>query len=207
MNKKTIVALYDDLSGAEQALSELEAANLRQDFTMMGADSANLGSSASLATENRLESWRHAADFGEDPNFDARDRRVSMLTGIGVTREDADVFAEGVRRGGVLLVGRVEESMCDSALAVMQRHGSVNIPGRAQGYREAGWSGYDAATADYDSAQVAEERRRAAAASLRDVNTQGVNTQGANPAAGAPAATPTAAPMGTPTGRIDVNRE
>ncbi|AWJ84323.1 hypothetical protein TSH58p_12775 [Azospirillum sp. TSH58] len=206
MNKKTIVALYDDLSGAERALSELEAANLRQDFTMMGADSAKLGSSASLATENRLESWRHAADFGQDPNFDARDRRVSMLTGVGVTREDAEVFAEGVRRGGVLLVGRVDEAMCDSALTVMQRHGSVDIPGRAQGYREAGWSGYDAGTADYDSEQVAEERRRAAAASLRDVN-----TQGANPAAGAPAATPTAAPaatpVSTPTGRVDVNRE
>ena len=206
MNKKTIVALYDDLSGAERALSELEAANLRQDFTMMGADSAKLGSSASLATENRLESWRHAADFGQDPNFDARDRRVSMLTGVGVTREDAEVFAEGVRRGGVLLVGRVEEAMCDSALAVMQRHGSVDIPGRAQSYREAGWSGYDAGTADYDNAQAAEERRRAAAAALRDVNTQGTN-----PAAGAPAAAPTAAPAGTPatppTGRVDVNRE
>ncbi|MBK3774604.1 hypothetical protein GAY31_10600 [Azospirillum brasilense] len=206
MNKKTIVALYDDLSGAERALSELEAANLRQDFTMMGADSAKLGSSASLATENRLESWRHAADFGQDPNFDARDRRVSMLTGVGVTREDAEVFAEGVRRGGVLLVGRVEEAMCDSALTVMQRHGSVDIPGRAQSYREAGWSGYDAGTADYDNAQAAEERRRAAAAALRDVNTQGTN-----PAAGAPAAAPTAAPAGTPatppTGRVDVNRE
>lgn len=206
MNKKTIVALYDDLSGAERALSELEAANLRQDFTMMGADSAKLGSSASLATENRLESWRHAADFGQDPNFDARDRRVSMLTGVGVTREDAEVFAEGVRRGGVLLVGRVEEAMCDSALTVMQRHGSVDIPGRAQSYREAGWSGYDAGTADYDNAQAAEERRRAAAAALRDVNTQGTN-----PAAGAPAAAPTAAPaatpVSTPTGRVDVNRE
>lgn len=205
MNKKTIVALYDDLSGAERALSELETANLRQDFTMMGADSAKLGSSASLGAENRLESWRHAADFGQDPNFDARDRRVSMLTGVGVTREDAEVFAEGVRRGGVLLVGRVEEAMCDSALAVMQRHGSVDIPGRAKGYREAGWSGYDAAAADYDSEQVAEERRRAAAASLRDVNTQGVNPAAAPTAT--PMGTPASTPVSTPTGRVDVNRE
>lgn len=177
MNRKTIVALYDDLSSAERVLGDLQARNLRQDFTMMGADSANLG--ADTATEGRLESWRHAADFGQDPNFNARDKRVSMLTRMGVTRDDAEVFAEGVRRGGVLLVGRVEDAQCDEALAIVEQHGPVDIADRGRSYRETGWTGYDASATDYDHTQATEERTRyspglgAAAASLRDVNAEG----------------------------------
>lgn len=184
MNRKTIVALYDDLSSAERVLGDLQAANLRQDFTMMGADSAKLGArSPALGGEDgRLESWRHAADFGQDPNFDARDQRVSMLTRMGVTRDDAEVFAEGVRRGGVLLVGRVEDARCDEALNIVERHGPVDISERGQVYRDSGWSTYDATAHDYDETQAAEERTRhssglgAAAASLRDVNTAGTTT-------------------------------
>ncbi|MBP2295599.1 YsnF/AvaK domain-containing protein [Azospirillum rugosum] len=184
MNRKTIVALYDDLSSAERVLGDLQAANLRQDFTMMGADSATLGtrSTAMAGEDGRLESWRHAADFGQDPNFNARDKRVSMLTRMGVTRDDAEVFAEGVRRGGVLLVGRVDDTRCDEALNIVEQHGPVDISQRGQTYRESGWTGYDATTHDYDETQATEERTRygtglgAAAASLRDVNTTGTTT-------------------------------
>lgn len=182
MNRKTIVALYDDLSSAERVLGDLQAANLRQDFTMMGADSAKLGAGTVAGDDGRLESWRHAADFGQDPNFDARDKRVSMLTRMGVTRDDAEVFAEGVRRGGVLLVGRVEDSLCDQALDIVERHGPVDIGHRGESYRESGWTGYDANATDYDETQATEERTRygtglgAAAASLRDVNTTGTTT-------------------------------
>ena len=179
MNRKTIVALYDDLSSAERVLGDLQAANLRQDFTMMGADSAKLGAGTVAGDDGRLESWRHSADFGQDPNFNARDKRVSMLTRMGVTRDDAEVFAEGVRRGGVLLVGRVEDSLCDKALDIVEQHGPVDIAHRGQSYRESGWTGYDANATDYDETQATEERTRygtglgAAAASLRDVNTTG----------------------------------
>ncbi len=179
MNRKTIVALYDDLSSAERVLGDLQAKNLRQDFTMMGADSAKLGARLEAASGSRLESWRHAVDFGQDPNFDARDKRISMLTRMGVTRDDAEVFAEGVRRGGVLLVGRVEDARCDEALAIVEQHGPVDIVDRGRDYRASGWTGYDATKTDYDESQATEERTRyspglgAAAASLRDVNTEG----------------------------------
>lgn len=184
MNRKTIVALYDDLSSAERVLGDLQAANLRQDFTMMGADSAKLGArSTTMAGEDgRLESWRHAADFGQDPDFNARDKRITMLTRMGVTRDDAEVFAEGVRRGGVLLIGRVDDSRCDEALNIVEQHGPVDISQRGQQYRESGWTGYDATAHDYDETQATEERTRygtglgAAAASLRDVNATGSTT-------------------------------
>jgi len=177
MNGKTIVALYDDLSSAERVLGELETAGLRHDFTMMGADSAKL--SAMNTTGSSSGGWRHASTFGDDSNFNSRDNRVSSLTRMGVTRGDAEIFAEGVRRGGVLLVGRVEDTRCDEALDIIERHGPVDIQHRGQSYRESGWTGYDTTATDYDETQATEERTRwgtglgAAAASFRDTNVTG----------------------------------
>ncbi|WP_448202773.1 YsnF/AvaK domain-containing protein [Azospirillum sp. sgz302134] len=187
MNRKTIVALYDDLSSAERVLGELDSAGLRHDFTMMGADTAKLSAmnstSAVSSTEAHSGTWRHASEFGydTDTDFHHRDNRLSVLTRMGVPRGDAEVFAEGIRRGGVLLIGRVDDTRCDEALDIIERHGPVDIEHRGAAYREAGWTGYDTAATDYDATQATEERTRygtglgAAAASLRDVNTTGVD--------------------------------
>ncbi|MBP2313685.1 YsnF/AvaK domain-containing protein [Azospirillum soli] len=179
MNGKTIVALYDDLSSAERVLGELETAGLRHDFTMMGADSAKLSTLNTAGTASG--GWRHASTFGSDVDLNARDSRVSALTRMGVTRADAEVFAEGVRRGGVLLIGRVDDDRCDEALSIVERHGPVDIEHRGRSYRESGWTGYDTTAADYDETQATEERTRwgtglgAAAASFRDTNVSGTD--------------------------------
>ncbi len=214
MTEKTIVALYDDLSGAEHVLADLEAAGLRRDFTMMGAETAKLGSTAGTSG-----GWRHAPNFGDEAAFGARDRRVAQLGRMGVTQDDAETFAEGVRRGGVLLVGRVDDARCDEALAIVERHGPVDIGQRSQSYRAAGWTGYDATAADYDATQASEERTRhgvglgAAAATFRDTNragtadtVQGGTVQGGTVQGGTTAGTPrTAADTGT--GRVETGRE
>ncbi len=182
MNGKTIVALYDDLSSAERVLGELETAGLRHDFTMMGADTAKLGASDKV---DATTGWRHAATFS-DAEFGSREHRVSTLTRMGVTRDDAEVFAEGVRRGGVLLVGRVNDDRCDEALSIVERHGPVDIEHRGRSYRESGWTGYDTTAHDYDETQAVEERKRwgtgtglgAAAASFRDTNVSDTNVRG-----------------------------
>lgn len=177
MNGKTIVALYDDLSSAERVLGELDTAGLRHDFTMMGADSAKL--SALNTVGSTSGGWRHASTFGSDADFTSRESRVSTLTRMGVTSGDAEVFAEGVRRGGVLLIGRVDDDRCDEALDVIERHGPVDIEHRGRWYRESGWTGYDTTATDYDETQAVEERSRwgtglgAAAASFRDSNVSG----------------------------------
>lgn len=161
---KTIVALFDDLPTARRVLDDLDAAGLRSDFTMMGA--ANARSTAMAGG---------TADF--DTDYDDPRNRVAVLERAGVPRDDAQIYAEGVRRGGVLVMGRVDDRRCDDALDVIERHGSIDIGERGRSYRESGWTGYDAASTDYDQRMVDEERTRygtgtgAAAASLRDVNT------------------------------------
>lgn len=161
---KTIVALFDDLPTARRVLDDLDAAGLRSGFTMMGAASAR---STAMAGGT--------ADF--DTDYDDPRNRVAVLERAGVPQDDAQIYAEGVRRGGVLVMGRVDDRRCDDALDVIERHGSVDITDRGRSYRESGWTGYDAASTDYDQRMVDEERTRygtgtgAAAANLRDVNT------------------------------------
>lgn len=153
MQAKTIVALYDDLSSAQQVLTELQTAGLRNDFTMMGAENA------ALSTAHDGSDWRHASALG-GTSLHGRGTRVDALQRLGVPKGDAEIFAEGVRRGGVLVIGRVEDARCDEALAVIERHSPIDIHERGESYRSTGWTGYDSMGEDYDETRALEERTR-----------------------------------------------
>ena len=56
---------------------------------------------------------------------------LGALTGAGLSEAEAEAYAEGVRRGGTLVSARVEEDRADRALAVLDRHGSIDLDERA----------------------------------------------------------------------------
>jgi uncharacterized protein (TIGR02271 family) len=123
-------------------------------------------------------------DFVGD--FATPESRVRSLTRLGVPEDDAHLYAEGVRRGGTLLVGEVTDDSTERALAIIERSSPVDLAERGEHYRTAGWSRYDAG-ADYTADQAAEERSlygtglRSAAAEFRHTNqapTAGTATRG-----------------------------
>ncbi|WP_375454993.1 hypothetical protein [uncultured Methylobacterium sp.] len=63
------------------------------------------------------------------------------LTGAGLSPHEAETYAEGVRRGGTLVTARVEDGHADRVLAILDRHGSIDLDERAQGWRAQGWTG------------------------------------------------------------------
>jgi uncharacterized protein (TIGR02271 family) len=69
---------------------------------------------------------------------------ISGLTRLGVPEEDANYYAEGVRRGGTLISVDAADDRAESAVAIMKRHGAVEIDKRAAQWRDEGWSGFDA---------------------------------------------------------------
>src|SRR3954447_1158560 len=147
MADQTLVALYDDAASARQVLDELRAAGLPHDrFWISGnaTETANLGSS-------RL------TDFVGDSA--TPENRVRSLTRLGIPEDDAHLYAEGVRRGGTLLIGEVTNDDVERALAIIERSSPVDLDKRGEHYRTAGWSRYDA-EADYPVEQAAEERSR-----------------------------------------------
>jgi hypothetical protein len=82
---------------------------------------------------------------------------VGALTQGGVSKEDAEIYAEGVRRGGTLVTARVTDGHSARYEAIMERS-AVNIRDRAAAYRKTGWSRFDSAAPLYSADQVRKER-------------------------------------------------
>ena len=82
---------------------------------------------------------------------------VGALSQAGVSPEDADVYAESIRRGGALVSVKVEEGDRARAQALMDKS-SVNAGNRAAMYRKDGWKRFDPAAPTYNADQVQKER-------------------------------------------------
>jgi uncharacterized membrane protein len=68
---------------------------------------------------------------------------VGGLVGAGVPEDEANYYAEGVRRGGTLVTVSATDALADSAYRVMQRRGAVDIQQRGATWRDEGWSRFD----------------------------------------------------------------
>jgi hypothetical protein len=65
-----------------------------------------------------------------------------VLRKLGVAEEQRHAYAEGVRRGGTLVsVEGLQDREVERVVAIMKKHGAVDIQKRAQEWRQAGWSG------------------------------------------------------------------
>lgn len=65
------------------------------------------------------------------------------LTSAGVSDEDAQVYAEGVRRGGNLVTVRADETRAMQAESILNGHNPVDPQQRAMAYRQGGWTRFD----------------------------------------------------------------
>jgi len=82
---------------------------------------------------------------------------VGALSQAGVSPDDADVYAESIRRGGALVSVKVEEAERARVQALMDKS-SVNASSRADMYRKDGWKRFDPAAPTYNADQVRRER-------------------------------------------------
>lgn len=80
---------------------------------------------------------------------------LGALTGAGVSEEEANVYAEGVRRGGNLVTVRAEEARAPEAERILAGHNPVDVGARRGEYEAAGWSRYDEAGTPPGGAPVA----------------------------------------------------
>jgi hypothetical protein len=85
---------------------------------------------------------------------------IGSLTTAGVPEADANVYAEGVRRGGSLVTVRVDETRETEVRSILLRHRAVDLGARGRIYRDSGWSSFDANAPAYTADEVARERAR-----------------------------------------------
>lgn len=75
---------------------------------------------------------------------------IGALTDAGVDERDAHVYAEGVRRGGVLVTARVDETRADAAQAILQNDAGVNVQARRRDYEAGGWERFEETADPYE---------------------------------------------------------
>jgi hypothetical protein len=75
---------------------------------------------------------------------------IGGLTDMGVTEEQAQNFAEGVRRGGSLVTLMTDEDRSGQAKDVLNQHNPVDVNERASQWRQSGWSGFNSQGEPYD---------------------------------------------------------
>ena len=144
---KTIVGLFDDHSNGVATVRELENSNLGRD---------NINIVAGQGAGHRASEGMHASEsaviipdvgpvtaagpivgdgIGMGPGARAGGF-VGALTGAGVPTEHARYYAEGVRRGGTLVVVTASDEESERVMDVMNRHHPVDIEDRAAAWRE-----------------------------------------------------------------------
>jgi len=82
---------------------------------------------------------------------------IGALTRAGISKEDAPVYAEGLRRGGTLVTARVPDGDRSRYESILDRS-SVNIAHRSAAYHESGWTGFDETAKPYGADDVRRER-------------------------------------------------
>jgi len=206
-----IVALYDDLSTAQQVVRELRDAGIPSaDISLVAQDAAGeYGKYLTKTTTKVKDSTADGVDKGAGvgalvgglggllvglgalaipgigPVLAAGPLATAVaaivgagvgaaaggavggiiggLVDLGIPEEQAHYYAEGIRRGGVLVTVRTNDGDTDKAHAIMDRYNPVNIEERAAAWRQEGWKGYDIKAKPYTAAQITQERSRYAA--------------------------------------------
>jgi PRC-barrel domain len=83
---------------------------------------------------------------------------VGSLVGAGVRDEDAHVYSEGLRRGGTLVIARIDDGQYEDARAILDQSRAVDIAARTKAYRASGWSRFNEAAGPLAADEIARQR-------------------------------------------------
>jgi hypothetical protein len=84
---------------------------------------------------------------------------VGALTESGVPEEHAKYYAEGVRRGDVLVTVKAGAGQADRVCDILDRHQAVDVDDRVSNWKQRGWAGYSETATPLREDELREERR------------------------------------------------
>ena len=156
----TISRLYNNYGDARAAVQQLEAGGVaHNDISIIASNADNWygkGGKDSFPDRVVASGWLVATLAGAAAGG-ATGGALGALTQAGISNEEADVYAEGLRRGGAVVSVRVADSDAARLQAVMDRS-AVRVADRAAAYRKSGWKAFDPNATPYDADQVKRER-------------------------------------------------
>ena len=140
LQKHTITAFYKSRDYADGA-----AAKLRQS----GVAATDVTVSPDTARDEYDDGYGTASTAPKKTGFWA-----SLEDMFGGT-DDHHTYAEGLRRGHVLLTAHVTDAQLDRAVAIVEEHGSIDLDEHEETWRNEGWTGAPATTTGMGTAAVA----------------------------------------------------
>jgi uncharacterized protein (TIGR02271 family) len=127
MTTHTITAMFDSRAEAERATEALVSqAGIARSAVRIDADAgpATTGGSASGTESKGL---------------------MASIADLFIPESDRHTYAEGMRRGGVLLSVRTEETQMERVSDVLEASGAVDLDTREAEWRQSGWTGQSGA--------------------------------------------------------------
>lgn len=85
---------------------------------------------------------------------------LGALKEAGHSDEEANVYSEGVRRGGTLVSVKADGDDAHRLQTILDGSHGFDATTRGEAYRQSGWSGFDANAEPYTSEQIELERAR-----------------------------------------------
>jgi len=165
---KTLVALYEYLDDAQDAVQDLLDNDLaREEISLIARtaepraravaeateegegglpapDAAVSGLRAVLAGVRRLTLPAIGAVVAAGPLATALREAggahlATSLLDMGLPQNESEWYAEGVRRGGALVVLRASDDVADDVSEILEDYEPIDIRRRAEGWRAGGW--------------------------------------------------------------------
>ena len=131
---RTVTAMFDSRSEAEEARQRLTTSNIDADRVRIIDKSS--GGSSSFSSSSSSPGASTGGHEGQ--GFWA------SLKDMFVPDDDRQAYGEGISRGGYLLCAEVDEDQADEAVRILDQSNSVDFDERERGWRSEGWSGYNA---------------------------------------------------------------
>ncbi|MBA3823931.1 MAG: hypothetical protein H0X24_08550 [Ktedonobacterales bacterium] len=72
---------------------------------------------------------------------------VGALTGMGLSKDESHFYAEGVKRGGILVTANVAPERVDAVTNTLRQNNASDVNTRRQQWQQEGWQQFDDADA------------------------------------------------------------
>ena len=125
---RTVTALFDSRSEAEEAKSRLQSSRIDAERIRI-VDQSSSGGSGAMQEEPGQQGF------------------MASLKDIFMPDEDAHAYGEGIRRGGYLVCAEVDEDQADEACRVLEQSNSVDFDARQEQWRSEGWQAHSGGSA------------------------------------------------------------
>jgi len=124
--QRTLTAFFDSSADAQSAVQRLAAAGIpRSAIDIRSGASTAAGGPTTGATTGR----------DTEPGF------WEIMKDIFMPEDDRAAYAEGLRRGGHVVVVRTDAQHYEQALDILDDEGTIDLDQRAESWRKEGWQG------------------------------------------------------------------